>query len=340
MDPGDSTMAPSFPIRMSSKSALAALCFAAIALMMSSHAAPYPERPITIVVAYPPGAATDIVARIVSDRLRDSLGQPVIVENIAGANGSIGVGRVARAAPDGYTFIIGNWNNFVSNGAVYDLKYDLRADFTPIGLLCETPLLVTARNTLKSQNLKEFIAWLKDHPDTATEGHAGIGSIGHLVGLLFQRETSTHFQVIPYRGGAPAVQDLLAGHIDFILNSASDTLPEVRAKTIRAYAVTARQRLPALSDVPTVDEAGLPRFYFSQWFGFWGPKGVPDNIVRLMNGALIKALANTTVQSHLATLGLRIFPPDRETPAALAALQTAEINKWWPIIRNNGIKAQ
>lgn len=308
--------------------------------LISSYAQPYPERPITIIVAYPPGAATDIVARIVGDQLRGHLGQPVIVENIAGANGSIGAGRAAHAAPDGYTFVVGNWNNFVSNGAIYDLKYDLRTDFTPIALLSETPLLVTARNTLEAKNLKEFIAWLKANPNTATEGHAGIGSIGHLVGIEFQKRTGAHFQVIPYRGGAPAVQDLLAGHIDFILNSASDTLPQVRAGAIKAYAVTASQRLPAVSEVPTVDEAGLPGFYFSQWFGFWGPKGMPANIVGVMNGALTKALATADVQSRLADLGQQIFPPERQTPDALAALHTAEINKWWPVIREAGIKAE
>lgn len=262
-------------VRIPIKSALGVLFSAAIALvMLSSNAQPYPNRPITIVVAYPPGGATDVVARIVSDRLQGALGQTVIVENMGGANGSVGAARVARSSPDGYTFIVGNWNNFVANGAVY-LKYDLRTDFTPIALLTETPLLITARNTLKAKNLKEFIAWLKDNPDTATEGLAGIGAIGQLVGIEFQKETKTHFRGIPYRGGGPAVQDLVAGRIDFILNSASDTLPQVRSGAIKAYAVTARQRLPALSEVPTVDEAGLPGFYFSQWFGFWGRKERP-----------------------------------------------------------------
>ncbi len=327
-------------VRIPIKSALGVLFSAAIALVtLSSYAQPYPIRPITIVVAYPPGGATDVVARIVSDRLQGALGQTVIVENMGGANGSVGAARVARSSPDGYTFIVGNWNNFVANGAVYDLKYDLRTDFTPIALLTETPLLITARNTLKAKNLKEFIAWLKANPDTATEGLAGIGAIGQLVGIEFQKETRTHFRGIPYRGGGPAVQDLVAGRIDFILNSASDTLPQVRSGAIKAYAVTAPQRLPALSEVPTVDEAGLPGFYFSQWFGFWGPKEVPADIVGAMNSALVKALANPAVQSRLADLGHRVFPRERQTPDALAALHKAEINKWWPIIREAGIKA-
>lgn len=328
-------------VRMPIKSALGVLCCAAIAALMSfSYAQPYPKRPITVVVAYPPGGATDVVARIVSEHLQSSLGQPVIVENMGGANGSVGAARVARAAPDGYTFIVGNWNNFVANGAIYDLKYDLRTDFTPITLLTETPLLITARTTLKAKNLKEFIAWLKDNPDSATEGLAGIGSIGQLVGIVFEKETATHFRTIPYRGGAPAVQDLLAGRVDFVLNSASDTLPQVRAGAIKAYAVTAPQRLPALSNVPTVDEAGLPGFYFSQWFGFWGPKGTPANIVRVMDDALTKSLADPAVQSRLADLGHRVFPRERQNPDALAALHKAEIDKWWPIIRADGIKVE
>lgn len=327
-------------VRTPMKFLLAVICSAIVVAVAPSYAQLYPQRPITIVVAYPPGGATDVVARIVSDHLQSSLGQPVIVENMGGANGSVGTARVARAAPDGYTFIVGNWNNFVANGAVYDLKYDLRTDFTPIGLLTETPLLITARKTLQAKNLTEFIAWLKNNPDTATEGLPGIGGIGQLVGLVFQKETGTHFRGIPYRGGGPAVQDLLAGRIDFVLNSASDTLPQVRAGAIKAYAVTAPHRLSALPDVPTVDEAGLPGFYFSQWFGFWGPKGLPPNVVKVINDALLRALADPAVESKLGSLGHQIFPRDRQSPDALAALHKAEIDKWWPIIREAGIKAE
>ena len=300
----------------------------------------YPTRPITIVVAYPPGAATDIVARILSENLPGSLGQPVIVENVAGANGSIGAGRVARAAPDGYTLIVGNWNNFVANGAVYALKFDLKSDFTPIALLSETPVLITARGSLSANDLPQFIAWLKANPGTATEGHAGIGSIGHLVGVLLQKETGTRFHLIPYRGGGPAVQDLLAGHIDFMLNSAPDTLSQVRAGAIKAYAVTAGRRLPALPDVPTVDEAGLPRFYFTQWFGLWGPRGMANDTVEKLNAAVVRGLGSAAVQSKLSDLGQQGFPAAQQTPRGLAALHLAEIEKWWPIIKEANIKAE
>jgi tripartite-type tricarboxylate transporter receptor subunit TctC len=299
----------------------------------------YPTRPITIVVAYPPGAATDIVARILSENLPGSLGQPVIVENVAGANGSIGAGRVARAAPDGYTLIVGNWNNFVANGAVYALKFDLRSDFTPIALLSETPVLITARGSLSANDLPQFIAWLKANPGTATEGHAGIGSIGHLVGVLLQKETGTRFHLIPYRGGGPAVQDLLAGHIDFMLNSAPDTLSQVRAGAIKAYAVTAGRRLPALPDVPTVDEAE-PGFHFTQWFGLWGPRGMANDTVEKLNAAVVRGLGSAAVQSKLSDLGQQGFPAAQQTPRGLAALHLAEIEKWWPIIKEANIKAE
>jgi tripartite-type tricarboxylate transporter receptor subunit TctC len=314
---------------------------AALSIMPRTvRAQAYPTRPITIVVAYPPGAATDIVARILSENLPGSLGQPVIVENVAGANGSIGAGRVARAAPDGYTLIVGNWNNFVANGAVYALKFDLRSDFTPIALLSETPVLITARGSLSANDLPQFIAWLKANPGTATEGHAGIGSIGHLVGVLLQKETGTRFHLIPYRGGGPAVQDLLAGHIDFMLNSAPDTLSQVRAGAIKAYAVTAGRRLPALPDVPTVDEAGLPRFYFTQWFGLWGPRGMANDTVEKLNAAVVRGLGSAAVQSKLSDLGQQGFPAAQQTPRGLAALHLAEIEKWWPIIKEANIKAE
>jgi tripartite-type tricarboxylate transporter receptor subunit TctC len=313
---------------------------AALSIMPRTlRAQAYPTRPITIVVAYPPGAATDIVARILSENLPGALGQPVIVENVAGANGSIGAGRVARAAPDGYTLIVGNWNNFVANGAVYALKFDLRSDFTPIALLSETPVLITARGSLSANDLPQFIAWLKANPGTATEGHAGIGSIGHLVGVLLQKETGTRFHLIPYRGGGPAVQDLLAGHIDFMLNSAPDTLSQVRAGAIKAYAVTAGRRLPALPDVPTVDEAE-PGFHFTQWFGLWGPRGMANDTVEKLNAAVVRGLGSAAVQSKLSDLGQQGFPAAQQTPRGFAALHLAEIEKWWPIIKEANIKAE
>ncbi len=300
----------------------------------------YPSRPVTMVVAYPPGGATDVVARILSTRMPASLGQPVVIENVGGANGSIGVGRVARAAPDGYTVVIGNWNNFVANGALYALQYDLLNDFKPIALLSETPVLITAKEALPPKDLKEFIAWLKANPNKATEGHAGVGSIGDIAGVFFQKETGTRFELIPYHGGGPAVQDLVAGHIDFIMDSAPDTLPQVRGGTVKAYAVAAKHRLSAVPDIPTVDEAGLPGFYFSQWFGIWAPAKTPNDVIGKLSNAVVNALADPAAHSRLADLAQEIFPPDQQTSEALGAFQKSEIEKWWPIIKAAGIRIE
>ena len=269
-----------------------------------------------------------------------SLGQPIIIENRGGANGSIGVGHVAHAVADGYTLVLGNWNNFVANGALYSLPYDLKNDFKPIALLSYAPVLITARKAMPANNLQQFISWSKANPDKATDGHAGIGSIGHIVGIFFQKETGTRFQLIPYRGGGPAVQDLVAGHIDFIMNTATDTLAQVRAGTVKAYAVTANSRLSALPDIPTVDECGLPNFYFSQWFGLWTPKATLNHIISELNDAVVNALADPVVRHQLSDSGEETFPPAQQTPEALGALHRAEIEKWWPIIEAAGIKGE
>jgi tripartite-type tricarboxylate transporter receptor subunit TctC len=300
----------------------------------------YPSRPITIVIAFPPGGSTDVIGRILSERMRPSLGQSVVIENVGGANGSIGTGRVARAAPDGYTLTIGNWNNFVANGALYSLQFDLLNDFKPIALLSETPLLLAAKKNMAAQDLKEFIAWLKANPNKASEGHSGIGSVGHVAGYFFQKVTGTRFGFVPYRGGGPAVQDLVAGNIDFIMNAATDSMQQVRAGSVKAFAVTANRRLSGLPEIPTVDEAGLPRFYFSQWFGLWAPKQTPDNIVRRLNDAVVDALADPEIYSRVADVGQEIYLRERQTPEALAALHRAEIDKWWPIIKEANIKGE
>jgi tripartite-type tricarboxylate transporter receptor subunit TctC len=281
-----------------------------------------------------------VIARLLSDGLRASLGQPVIIVNVGGANGSIGAGRVARAAPDGYTLIIGNWNNLVANGALYGLPYNLQNDFKPIALLSEAPVLIAARKALPANDLTQLIAWLKANPDKATDGHAGIGSIGHIVGVFLQKETGTRFQLIPYRGGGPAVLDLVAGQIDIVMNAASDALPQVRAGTVKAIAVMARRRLSVLPETPTVDEAGLPGFYFSQWFGLWAPKQTPSTVIARLNGAVVNALADPAMPSRLADFGQVIFPPGQQTPEALGTLHRAEIEKWWPIIKAAGIKGE
>ena len=301
-------------------------------------AQPYPSHPVTIVVPFPAGGPTDVIARTLGQHMHTSLGQTVIVENVTGANGNIGVGRVARAAPDGYTLIIGHWSTHVVNGAVYPLPYDVLKDFEPLSLISTNSYLIVAKNAVPANDLKSFIAWLKANPDKASEGTAGPGSPQHVGGVFFQNATGTRFQFIPYRGAAPAMQDLLAGQIDMIIDDPTNSLPQVRAGKIKAFAVTARRRLAAAPDIPTVDEAGLPGFYFSRWHALWAPKGTPKDVIAKLNTAVAGALADPAVRSRLTDLAQEIFPRDQQTPEALGAYQKAEIEKWWPIIKAAGIK--
>jgi tripartite-type tricarboxylate transporter receptor subunit TctC len=300
----------------------------------------YPSRPISIVVPFPAGGPSDTLARIIAKRMRLSLGQPVIVENVTGASGSIGVGRVARAAGDGYVLSLGTWPTHVINGAVYALPYDLLNDFEPVALLVNNPHLIVARKTMAANNLLDLIAWLKANPNKASQGTSGPGSAIHVAGVFFQKATGTRFQFVPYRGAAPAMQDLVAGQIDLMMDLASNSLPQVRAGSIKAYAITAKSRLPAAPDIPTVDVAGLPEFYISTWHALFAPKGTPKNVVGRLNGAIMDALADPTVRQRLIDLGLEILPRAQQTSEALGTFHKAEIAKWWPIIKAANIKAE
>lgn len=319
---------------------LAAGAAALPAFLRIAKAETYPTRPITMIVPFPPGGPTDVIGRIMAERMGKSLGQTVIVENVSGANGTIGVGRVARAAPDGYTLSIGHWSTHVVNGAIYPLDYDVLKDFEPISLIASNPYLIVASNTVPANNLKDFIAWLKANPDKASEGTAGPGSPQHVGGVFFQNATGTRFQFVPYRGAAPAMQDLLAGRIDMIIDDPADSLPHYRAGRIKAYAVTAKSRLAAAPDIPTVDETGLPGFYFSRWHGLWAPAGTPRDIIEKLDSAVVDALADPTVRSRLGDLGQEIYPREQQTPEALGAFQRAEIKKWWPIVKAAHIKGE
>jgi tripartite-type tricarboxylate transporter receptor subunit TctC len=300
----------------------------------------YPLRPITMVVPFPAGGPGDTIARILTERLRVSLSQPIIIENVPGANGSIGTGRVARAAPDGYTLVLGYWGTHVVNGAVYALQYDVLQDFEPVARLSSNPLLVAAKKGLPADDLKGLIAWLRTNPDTATQGIAGIGSAGHLAGLFLQKETGTRFHFVPYRGAAPAMQDLVAGQIDMNIAVPVNALPQVRAGTIKAYAITAKVRLATAPEIPTVDEAGLPGLQFSMWYGLWAPKGTPKDVIAKVNKAVVIALADATIRQKLGDQGMDIPPQEELTPEALRAYQKAEIEKWWPIIKTANIKPE
>jgi tripartite-type tricarboxylate transporter receptor subunit TctC len=293
----------------------------------------FPTRPVTIVVPFAAGGPADAMARVIGDRMRASLGQQVIIENVSGAGGSVGVGRVVRAPPDGYMVSIGHWSTHVVNGAIYDLPYDLLRDLEPVAQLPSNPQWIVAKKSVPASNLKELIAWLKANETKVSAGTAGPGSASHVAGVYFQNITGTHFPFVPYRGTGPALNDLIAGQIDLIIDQTSNSMTQVQAGSIKAFAVTAKTRLPSAPDVPTVDEAGAPGLYISVWYGLWVPKGTPRDVTAKLNAAAVDAMADPTVRSRMATLGLEIPPRDRQTPEALGSLQRAEIQKWWPIIK-------
>ena len=316
-----------------------AILWAVSAVGPVANAQGYPSRPITIGMPFAAGGSGDTIARIVAERLRVTLGRPVIVENITGAGGSIGTGRVARATPDGYTLILGNWATHVVNGAVLALQYDVLNDFEPVSLVASQPMLIVAKKAVPATNLKELIAWLKANPGKASQGTAGAGSATHIAGVFFQNETGTRLPLVTYRGSAPAMQDLVAGQIDLIIDLPGNSLSQARAGTVKALAVTAKSRLAAAHEIPSVDEAALPGFYISVWYALWAPKGTPKDVIAKLNAAVTDALADPTVRHRLADLGNEIPPLDRQSPEALGAFHKAEIEKWWPIIKAANIKA-
>jgi tripartite-type tricarboxylate transporter receptor subunit TctC len=317
-----------------------AAAFAMLAGVGAAAAQAYPSRPITMIVPFPPGGATTVLARVLAERMREPLGQPVVVENVSGAGGSIGVARVARAAPDGYSLSFGNWASHVGAGAVYPVQYDVLTDFEPVARVADTPLWVVARNDLPAKDLKELIAWLKANPGKASAATVGPGSGSHLCGIYLQSNTATSFQFVPYRGGAPAMQDLVAGQVDMMCDMSSNSLPFVRSGQIKALAVMAKARWPAAPDVPTVDEMGVPGIYVSFWHGLWAPKGTPKDVIAKLNGAVVDALADPATRQRFVDQGQEIPPRDQQTPQALAAYHKVDIEKWWPIIKAANIKMQ
>ncbi|HLQ91707.1 MAG TPA: tripartite tricarboxylate transporter substrate-binding protein [Xanthobacteraceae bacterium] len=319
---------------------LAVMVAASLANPVGAPAQTYPSRPVTIIVPFAAGGATDVIARLLAERMRGPLGQPVIIEGVTGAGGSIGVGRVARAAPDGHTVSIGHWGTHVANGALYALPYDVLNDFEPISLVASFPLLIVAKKAMPANDLKELLAWLNANPDKASQGIPGLGSAGHVGGILFQNVTGARFQQVPYRGLAPALQDLVAGQIDFAFGDPAIFLPQIRAGTIKAYAVMDKSRLAAAPGVPTVDEAGLPGSHITNWHGLWVPKGTPKHVTAKLNAAVVDALAEPAVRARLVELGQDIFPREQQTPQALHSHQKGEIEKWWPIIKAANIKGE
>jgi tripartite-type tricarboxylate transporter receptor subunit TctC len=305
-----------------------------------AHAQSYPSRPITMVVPVAAGSGMDTVARIVAERMRGALGQPIIIENVSGASGSIGIGRVARAAPDGYTLSYGAWATHVVNGAVYALPYDLRSDFEPIAQTINTRFVIAAKKAMPADDLRGLVAWLETNPDKASAGTSGAGSPAHIGGILLQNLTGTRFHFVPYRGSAPAMQDLVAGQIDMMIDNTVNALPLHRSGRIRVLAALADRRLSAAPDIPAADEAGVPGFHLDSWHAMWAPKGTPKAVIARLGAAVVDALADPAVQKRIADLGAEIAPRAHQTPEGFGAFHAAEIAKWWPIIKAAGIKVE
>ena len=317
-----------------------ALIFAMLAAVSGVTAQTYPSRPVTVIVPFAAGGVTDIVARIVSERMNKALGQSVIIENVSGAGGTIGVTRLFRAAPDGYTLVVGQWTSHVGAGAMYPVPFDYLNDFEPVSMLSIAPLWIIGRSNLPAKDLRELIAWLKANPDKASAATTGLGSGIHMCLVYFQNMTGTKFPLAPYRGAAPLMQDMLAGQIDLSCPEAGQTLPQYRAGSIKAYAVLTQKRWFAAPDVPTIDEAGVPGLHFPFWHAIWAPKGTPKDVIAKLNAAVVETLADPGVRQRFNELGHEIAPREQQSPAALAAYHKAEIEKWWPIIKAANIKLE
>ena len=315
----------------------AAIC--SVALGIASVAAqPYPSRPVNMIVPYPPGGPTDTLARIFAERLRAALGQPVVIENVGGGAGSIGVARAARAAPDGYTINFGNVASHVFSTVVFKLQYDVLTDLEPVALMTTSPMWLLSGVKLPANNLKELIAWLKANPDKASAAVVGPGSPAHLCGVYFQNSTGTKFQFVPYKGAGPAMQDVMGGQVELTCLEASATRAHVQAGKLRAYALLSKSRWPGAPEVPTIDEAGVPGLYLPFWHGLWVSKGTPREAVAKLNSAVVEILADPAMQKRLTELGVEIPPRDQQTPEALRAFLKGEIDKWRPIIEAANIK--
>lgn len=300
----------------------------------------YPARQITMIVPFPAGGATDTLARFLAEKLRAVLGQTVIIENIAGAAGSIGVGRAVRSAADGYTLSIGTSTTHMLTGGLYPLQFDLLKDLEPVILIGSEPLLIVGKKSLPADDLKGLIAWLKANPDKASVGIAGVGAAGHLTGISLQKETGTKFQFVPYRGNGPAMQDLLAEQIDFMIEPSSNFKSLVAAGSVKPYAITGKTRLSSSPNIPTADEAGLPGFFASLWYRLWVPKDTPKEIIAKLNATMVQILADPAVKQRLTELGIEITPLAQQSPEALRAYQKAEAERWWPIIKAANLKGE
>jgi tripartite-type tricarboxylate transporter receptor subunit TctC len=314
-----------------------AIALATLAGAAQAQTQSYPSRPVTLIVPFPPGGSTDVAARIIAEKMRPILGQPIVIENVGGAGGSIAVGRLARAPADGYTIDIGQWDTHVGS-IIYPLIYDLQADFAPVGLISVNPQLMIARKDMPASNLKELVAWMKAHPGDAK--FINQNAAAQVSGILMQQLTGTQVTFIPYRGAGPAMTDLISGVVDLLVVQGAAALPQVRAGTVKALANLSPQRSPSMPDIPTSDESGVAGLYMSGWFGLYVPKNTPQDVIGKLNDAMVQALADPAVKARFAELGLDVATREQQTPAWLAAFTKAETEKWWPIIKSAGVKSE
>ncbi|MDE2332116.1 MAG: tripartite tricarboxylate transporter substrate binding protein BugD [Bradyrhizobium sp.] len=317
-----------------------AVLLALLALGGHAKADNFPSRQITMIVPFSAGGPTDAMARILAERMRTTLGQNILIENVTGAGGSLGVGRVVRSPPDGYTINVGHLGTNVANGAIYNLGYDLVTDLEPVVMLPSNPMVIVSKNAIPAKTLPELLAWLRAKPTPPTAGTAGAGSGSHIAGLYFEKVTGIKLQYVPYRGTAPALTDLVAGQIDIIIDQTSNSISQIRAGTIRAYAVTDDKRVESAQDIPTTDEAGLKGFHMTLWSGLWVPKDTPKDAVAKLNAAAVEAMNDPVVRQKFERLGLEIPRKDQLTPEALGAWQKSEITKWWPMIKAANVKIE
>jgi tripartite-type tricarboxylate transporter receptor subunit TctC len=306
----------------------------------SAYADNFPSHPITVIVPFSAGGPSDAMMRILTERMQKTLGETILIENVTGAGGSLGVGRVVRSPPDGYTIGFGHLGTHVANGAIYKLGYDLVTDLEPVVMLPSNPMIIVSKNAVPAKSLGELLAWLSTKTTPPTAGTAGAGSGSHIAGLYFENVTGIKLQYVPYRGTAPALNDLVAGQIDIIVDQLSNSINQVRAGTIRGYAITDAKRVESAPEIPTTDEAGLSGFHMTLWSGLWAPKDTPKDIVAQLNAAAVDALNDPSVRSKLENLGLQMTPQDQLTPQALGTLQKAEIAKWWPMIKAANVKVE
>jgi tripartite-type tricarboxylate transporter receptor subunit TctC len=314
-----------------------AVGLALFALATPVHADNFPSRPVTLIVPFPPGGSTDVTARIMAERMGPLLGQPVVVENVGGAGGSLGVGRLAHATPDGYTIDIGQWDTHVGL-IIYNINFDLEKDLAPIGLMTINPQLLIARKSFPADDLKSLVDWMKAHPGEAK--FVNQNASGQIGGLLLEKATGTQVLLVPYRGAGPALTDLIGSHVDLAVFQAAVTMPQVRAGTLKALANLSPQRSQAIPDIPTSDEFGVPKFYMSGWFGLFASKGTPNDVITKLNIAMVQSLNDPALRARLNDLGLDVATREQQTPQGLAAFQKAEIDTWWPIIKSAGIRGE